>query len=71
MNAGSPKTSRRLRATIKAIRNWRTTLGISKITGSMAVHSDIAALRANGICVKIKYIGMTTSKNRIYAYRLA
>lgn len=51
MNAGSIQTSGRLQATLAAIADWATTAQISTATGSMAVHSDIAALRANGVAV--------------------
>jgi hypothetical protein len=36
---------------LAAIADWATTAQISTATGSMAVHSDIAALRANGVAV--------------------
>jgi hypothetical protein len=56
MNAGSIQTSGRLRDTLAAIRDWATTAEISAATGSMAVHSDIAALRANGISVRAERV---------------
>jgi hypothetical protein len=72
MHAGKIATSKRLQATLEAIKGgWRTTLDISHATGSMAVHSDIAALRAQGIRVDARYAGMSPEpgKNRIWEYR--
>ena len=72
MHAGKLATSKRMKATFKSLRRriWTTTREISRRTGSMAVHSDIAALRAQGINVQTKYIGMFENGARIWAYRI-
>lgn len=70
MHAGKLATSKRLQATLKVISgHWWTTRAISKATGSMAVHSDIAALRAQGVNVESRYVGLTEEGNRTWAYR--
>jgi len=70
MHAGHLDTSQRLQNTLKAIKDWATTLEISRYTGSMAVHSDIAALRAGGVKISSKYVGRTAFGNRTWAYRM-
>ncbi|MFA5321935.1 MAG: hypothetical protein WC373_04620 [Smithella sp.] len=71
MHAGRIKTSKRLQATLRAIRYyWRSTKDISRITGSMAVRSDVAALRAQGINVRSLYCGMSETGSRIWKYRV-
>ena len=54
MHAGKVETSSRLRETFAALVALRTptTREIAVLTGSMAVHSDIAGLRANGIGIR-------------------
>jgi hypothetical protein len=70
MHAGKLTTSPRLRATLSAINErWQTTREISQRTESMAVHSDIAALRANGIAIERKCIGRTENGNQVWAYK--
>ncbi len=72
MHAGKIESSGRLKATIAALwGGWRTTLEISKATGSLAVHSDIAGLRANGVQIETRYAGRTEFGNKIYAYRIS
>jgi hypothetical protein len=39
------------------------------LTGSMAVHTDIAELRANGIAVACRQNGKTPNGRRIMEYR--
>ena len=53
MHAGCVKSSLRLQKTMLTLSDniWHTTREISQKTGSMAVHSDIAGLRANGVRV--------------------
>jgi len=70
MNAGSIYTSRRLQATLAAIRGgWASTREISTRTGSMAVHSDIAGLRDNGLEVETRW-SHDANGRRIHEYRL-
>ena len=73
MNAGNLATSRRLQATLNILRDggWHTTLELHDGTGSMAVHSDVAGLRANGICVESRFAGRGAGGCKIHAYRLA
>lgn len=68
MHAGKIETSNRLRATLQHLSDgaWHTTLEINRATGSMAVHSDIAALRANNIRVDAE-----CAKGRVWKYRVA
>ena len=70
MNAGSIYTSARLQATLAAIRDgWASTREISVKTGSMAVHSDIAGLRDNGLTVEKRWSHDVYGR-RIHEYRL-
>jgi hypothetical protein len=72
MNAGSIYTSASLQATLAAIRGgWASTLEIQRRTGSMAVHSDIAAIRANGLTVQRRSRPDTAAGCRVSEYRLA
>jgi hypothetical protein len=70
MHAGSIFTSRRLQDTLLVLAypytkdGYITTLAIHRITGSMAVHSDIAALRENGFPVESR------RKNKTWEYRI-
>jgi hypothetical protein len=58
MNAGKLESSPRLRATLAALRTGElSTLQISQRTFSVAVHSDVAALRANGIAISVRREG--------------
>ena len=68
MNAGSLKASDRLKATLRALEEGGelSTLQIAQRTFSVAVHSDIAALRANGI-----QIPPPRREGRVRYYRLA
>lgn len=71
MHAGNIKTSKRLQRTLSFIkRGWRTTKQIHDETGSMAVHSDLAALVANKIQYERKYCGTNEWGNKIYMYRV-
>ena len=52
MHSGLLSSSKRLQDTLKAMQPagvWHSTRDIAVKTGSMAVHSDIAALKANGV----------------------
>ena len=67
MHAGKIESSERLQMTLAAIRpGWISTLGISRITDSMAVHSDIAALRCRGVNVESQ-----CRTGRVWYYREA
>ena len=73
MHAGSIKTSRRLQQTLAVLSDGtlHTTEEIRKKTASEAVHSDIAALRANGVPIsKALYLHESLTGARIYGYRL-
>ena len=67
----SLKTAR-MQATIRALggRGWRTSAEIAAQTGSVAVHSDVADLRASGVPVECKYSHTTGSGRRVYKYRM-
>ncbi len=53
MHAGKLESSQRLKDTYAVLsdRDWHSTRDIGRLTGSCAVHSDIAALRENGMDV--------------------
>jgi len=70
MNAGNLKTSNRLQKTLSVLKEgWHTTWEIGQATQSMAVHSDVAALRANGIVIKSER--MKGIDGRIWHYKIA
>lgn len=66
------ENSRRLQEVhrILADGHWHSGLSISKITNSMATHTDIAEIRANGIRVEQRYNGKTPNGRRISEYRM-
>lgn len=72
MHAGSISTSKRLQETFAALTmsDWVTTAEIQAVTRSQAVHSDIAALRANGHAVITRYAGKSVGGAKVYAYKL-
>jgi len=65
--------SPRLQATLGALSDglWHTGQSISRGTRSMAVHSDIADLRASRVPVECKYSHRTPLGRKVYIYRLA
>lgn len=66
MNAGKIATSRRLQETLAALRDGpKTSLQLHLITGSMAPHSDVAGVRANGIEIET-----TCVSKGVYLYSL-
>jgi biotin operon repressor len=69
MHSGNLATSERLISTLAAIQdgNWHSTLAIMLKTHSVAVHSDISALRAEGndIAIETRQIG------KVHEYRLS
>ena len=67
MHCGSLATSKRLQDTLAVLQDgqWHTTREIRLVTNSEAVHSDLAALRRNGIDYECKPAG-----GKKYAYRL-
>lgn len=77
MNAGRIESSPRLQATLAALRDrrWHTTREIAEVTGSQAVHSDVAAIRhwqriENKPPIECEYQGRTGAGAKVYAYRL-
>ena len=73
MHAGNLKTSTRLQRTLESIKDGfeHTTMQIHKFTGSLCVHSDISALRVNGINVQSRPAGRTPEGNNVHAYWIA
>lgn len=72
MHAAVLSRSPRLRRTLDVLRahpDGLTTLALVQWTGSCAVHSDVAELRANGVNVACQYQG-TRDGRRIYRYRI-
>jgi hypothetical protein len=73
MHAADLSRSPRLRRVLDVLKahpdSGMTTLELVHWTGSCAVHSDIAELRANGIKVGCTYEG-TRNGRRVYRYRL-
>lgn len=72
MHAASLSRSHRLQKTLDVIRahpGGCTTYELVLLTGSCAVHSDVAELRANGIPVSCAY-ERTANGRRVYRYRV-
>lgn len=72
MHAAKLCRSPRLMRTLDVLRahpDGLTTLELVQWTGSCAVHSDVAEIRANGIGVACEYLG-TRDGRRIYRYRV-
>lgn len=67
MHCGRIETSKRLQDTLAVLQDgeWHTTREIRLVTNSEAVHSDLAALKANGIDYECKPAG-----GKKYVYRL-
>ena len=67
MHCGRIETSKRLQDTLAVLRDgqWHSTREIRMVTNSEAVHSDLAALRANGVDYECKPAG-----KKKYVYRL-
>lgn len=74
MHAGHIFSSDRLYRTWVSLRQagarGLTTRQLSRKTGSMAVHSDVQAIRANGYEVTCEYDHTTERGSRSYRYRL-
>lgn len=74
MHAARIENSKRLQrvldALLRAGDKGLTTLDLFMATGSMAVHSDVAELRANGYDVTCAMAGKNSSGRRIYCYTL-
>jgi hypothetical protein len=73
-HAGTLENSNRLITTYNLLWSAKkgiTTEDIRKKTGSVAVHSDISSLRANGINIpKAKYCGLSATGRKIYLYKI-
>lgn len=71
MHYGSIETSPRLQDTLAVLKQGgiRTTATIRRATRSQAVHSDIAALRANGLQIVTHSLGVKRGR-RTYGYEL-
>ena len=76
MNAARIENSKRLQRTLSALRKagdrGLTTMELYLATGSMAVHSDVAELRApcNDFPISCEMSGTNASGRRVYTYRL-
>jgi len=71
MNAGHIETSKRLQKTLFALGSGpKTTKQLSKITGSCAVHSDMSALKSNGIAYHCCYVNRSKNGSKVYQYSL-
>jgi hypothetical protein len=72
MHAADLKKSSRLQNCLSAMADclWHTTAWLQEATGSMAVHSDIAELRANNVSIETKYVARLSNGRKVYAYRL-
>ena len=66
----SPRLQKALDALLRAGAKGLTTLDLFMATGSMAVHSDVAELRANGYSVSCAMVGKNASGRRVYRYTL-
>ena len=71
MHAAAIGTSARLQAVLEFLRDrgarGATTAELQSATGSMAIHSDVAEVRANGVEVRCAYDGMSNGR-RVYRY---
>ena len=71
LHAGNIETSHRLQHTLHVLQfygsRWASTLDIARRTQSCAVHSDMAALKANGIQYEQRY---RPGSRRVSEYRL-
>lgn len=66
----SPRLRALLSALLKAGDRGLTTREIFERTESMAIHSDVSELRANGYRVACEGTGTTPGGRRIYRYRI-
>ena len=69
MHAGNINSSKRLKQTLACLAGgrWKSTMEIALATESCAVHSDIAALRENGINIECRTMpGQGNAKRRQY-----
>lgn len=66
----SPRLQRTLAALVRAGQGGATTLELHQATGSMAVHTDAAELKANGCRIRQWYDGKTASGARVSRYAL-
>lgn len=71
MNYGKLETSELLQKTLAQLEQGgiRSTESIRKVTRSQAVHSDIAALRKNGLNIETRYLGKHRGRKR-FGYEL-
>lgn len=60
---------KRLLSILRAHPEGMTTMALVQWTGSCAVHSDVAEIRANGVPVACEYQGMRDGR-RVFRYRL-
>jgi hypothetical protein len=70
MNAGNIATSERLQQTLACLEggSWVSTKSIEAVTHTVAAHSDVAGLRANGFTVECKM--RSNGNGKIAHYRL-
>ena len=73
MHAAKLHSSDRLKRTLAALTaagaEGLTTDGVRRVTGSVCVHSNVAELRANGIIVECRFVGVQDG-SRVYRYTL-
>lgn len=73
MNHADLSKSQRLQAVARLLRDFPdglTTFELASAAGSVAIHSDVAELRANGLDIDCQYEGKTAHGRRIYRYSL-
>lgn len=73
MHAAKLEKSTRLRRVKELLLTFPeglTTMEIATAAGSVAVHSDVAELRANGLGIECQYEGRTAEGRRVYRYVL-
>ena len=73
IHAGKLSSSARLQATLRVLSDCHahSTRDIAETTGSQAVHTDIAELRANGLPVgPAVYAGRSQEGRKIYCYTM-
>lgn len=71
MNCANVNRSQRLRSCLNHLLDGpKTSLELSIATGSVAPHTDVSELRANGIQVNCKYVGKSALGRKVYEYSL-
>lgn len=71
IHAGKVATSKQLQDTLFLLQSglWLSSNDIHAVTGSIAVGTDISALRANGFKILSRYKGLSAAHRKIWEYK--